>query len=89
MYGHPLLHDLFAGALNVLRCLFGVDFLEDLQHFPRYLVEVDVFVVEDVDLVDVVLLHLSQLVELLQLAVAGLLQHCNPAQVFLLYLFEF
>ena len=58
-YRHSLLHDLLAGALDVLGCLFGVDLLEDLQHFSCDFVQVDVLVIEDVDFVDVVLLQLS------------------------------
>ena len=87
-YRHSLLHDLLAGALDVLGCLFGVDLLEDLQHFPRDFVQVDVLVIKNVDFVDVVLLQLSQFVVFLHLLIAVLLQHCDSTQVFFLYLFE-
>jgi hypothetical protein len=87
-YRHSLLHDLLAGAFHVLHGLLGVDLLEDFQDLIGHLLKIDVLIIEDVDLIDVVLLHFPQFIVLLQLLLAVLLEDGDPTQVLLFYLLQ-
>lgn len=84
MYRHAFLHDFLTGSFNVLLRLLGIDFPEDFQHPRCYFLKVDVLIIENIDLIDIVLLHFLQLIVLLQFLVAILLQDFNPSLIFLL-----